>query len=324
MKALGVFLAWILAVNSVSAAVGEDATALIAELEKELCAFPTDQVTQKPRSLAAELLDVEDPASLKAYDFGDELWLGVAGQDVRERFVILQKRGGNYRVTDCLPFRAMGSGKIEIDGAEADSFTFGLSGVTPRGYDLFTAEYRKESGSRELHSATRVDPFYYEKDIRTWDDPVADPWHWAEIRFGVDLGGTREHIWGFEKDFDADGVDELVITSMASHGNAGGSFAFFKRHADSYRFIGYAWLQTLQVLPPSADGSIRLRSFARYDVNCGIAMTMDNDGSQFHEIDSVKSCDDNERYAALVREAEIVSPGKNRFRPEAWSSEASE
>lgn len=324
MKALGVILAWILAANSVSASDKEDATALVAELATKLCAFPTNQLTQEPRSLAAELLGVEDPASLKAYDFGEELWLGVAGQNVRERFVVLRKEEDDYRLADCFPFRAMGSGKVEIDGEEADSFTFGLSGVTPRGYDLFTAVYVEESGSRKLHSATRIDPFYYEKDIRTWDQPVPDPWHWAEIRFGVDLGGAREHLWGFEKDFDADGIDELVITSMVSHGNAGGSFAFFKRDAEAYRFIGYAWLQTLQVLPPSTDGSIRLRSFARYDVNCGIAMTMGNDGTQFHEIDSVKSCDDNERYAALVREADIVSPGKNKFRPEAWSTEASE
>ncbi|MBT8078485.1 MAG: hypothetical protein KJO31_07895, partial [Gammaproteobacteria bacterium] len=169
-------------------------------------------------------------------------------------------------------------------------------------------------------SATRVDPFLYESGIETWDKPVDDPWYWAEVRYQIDLGGTREHLWGIEIDMDQDGIDELGITSSASQGNAGGSFAFFKRDREQYRFIGYAFLKTMQILPVAQDGNIRIRSIGRASINCAVAMTLVNDGEQFHPGEKANSCESPAKYERLLGEAPIVFPGRHSIRPDDWGN----
>lgn len=302
-------------------ALAEDASGLLTDLHDELCNFPVGQVTSDPHALTNELLNVSGDEKIHPYSFENELWLGVAGQRIPERYLIFRIDKGSYVLTNCLPFRAMGRTSVDVDGEDGESMTFGLYDRTPRGYDMFTAIYKLQSGRREFVSAERIDPFLYEAGITTWDKPVEDPWYWAEVRFQLDSGGTRDDIWGFEIDLDMDGVNEIGITSMATHGNAGGSFAFFRRDEVAYRFIGYLGVQTIQVLTPGDDGGMRIRSFGRFDINCAAAITLTNDGLNFQQIEMIKSCEDAAKYERQVAEAEIVQPGRGQFRPSAWELE---
>lgn len=298
----------------------QDATELVRQLGRERCDVFLGQLTDDPHALTSAIFQPAPNAKINEYSFEDEIWIGEWGTRVIERYLIFHPQADGYKLVDCIPFRAMGRSSISIEGRNAESMTFGIYDRTPNGYDMFTVSYLLESERRVLIAAERIAPYLYQSDISEWKEPIEDPWQWAEIRFSIDLGSQRESIWGFEVDLDSDGVNELGITTSASHGNGGGAYGFFREDGNAYRFIGYLELRTLQVLPPTSDGSMRIRTFWRTSINCETSLTHSNDGLKFIELEISKSCDDAATHDRQLTEAEIVRPELLQFRPESWTT----
>ena len=297
------------------AAQGQDAAEVVRQLEAALCSFPVGQITEDPHGLTRQLFETSADANFDERRFNDEIWLGPWEEGDRriDRYLAFHPHEQGYVVVDCIPFQATARRSTAIDGRSAEIMRFAVYDETPRGYNLVDATYVMESDRRTLVAAEFIDPFLHEKGIQEWDEPIADPWYWAEVRFDVDAGGTRESIWGFEVDLDHDEVTELGITSLATHGTGGGEYAFFRKDGANYRFIGYLGINTLQVLPLNEDGSMRLRTTWHMNASCASVATYTNDGSRFQSIEQLECADIDD-----ASDGEFIVPGQHQFRPSSW------
>jgi hypothetical protein len=313
----------VLAAGIAQPLTAQDGRHLLEELTAERCSVALGQWTDDPHSLTRTLFEVEEQTRLNELEFEagvvgpePELWLGPVAETGIVRYLVFWLDGERHRNVACIPFHAMSSLPVEVDGRPAVRMTFGARDRTPRGYDMFTATYFVGSSGYMLHEVEWNDPFYYEKGIEEWNEPISDPWHWSEVRFAVDYGGTREHLWGFEIDLDRDGTPELGITSQATQGNGGGDFAFFRRlhdqrGEDSYSFLGYLGLKSLQVLPPAEDGSLRVRSFWHINADCSAVATHTNDGKTFEMLQVSEVC--GKDLGSYRDDGDVVVPGYVRI-----------